>query len=463
MENSRRTFLKTASVGMIAGLAGCGGDGGSDGGDGGSDGGDGNGGGSSDGGTTVGDTDDSEMETVVYLSDRSGMEDIITEIHGAFEEEYPEYEVENVFVPKGGVTEEEQIQQMKAAGNPPDVQFHAGTSIYSYALNGNVAPVTDIIEDTGIPDLMQMDGDSYYVPTSLEPLAGWYRADVFDEQPDTWEVALSESQRITENVDGMNGWAILSGNLTNPDSQLNQYLWGNEVEIFSGPQGSVEVVIDEGDNRERAVEVFEWMKEIEPYGPNANGWSWGEGADAVQQENLASHMGLGALTPLIVSANNPDVAENLELTPWPTPEGTTPSRLAAYTEGHCVRSDGNNTEGGKLLVDFFAKSDYINDFLLGSPGFQFPVKRDNVSDYFAQDNDFLNSQWGQQMEEYLLDNWDRFTTRLATAEDGEPNELGARSVSVATFGQTVEQLVVNDLSPEETVDWMARELRELKE
>jgi multiple sugar transport system substrate-binding protein len=448
MNSRRRDVLKGASVGLVAGFAGCLGGGNGDG---------------SDGGGTTGNGGDSGTETIVYLSDRSGMEDIITEIHDAFEEEHPEYTVENVFVPKGGVTEEEQIQQMKAAGNPPDVQFHAGTSIYSYALNGNLAPVTSTIEDTGIKDMMRMDGESYYVPTSLEPLAGWYRNDIFDEQPSSWDTALSESRRIGDEVEGMKGWAILSGNLTNPDSQLNQYLWGNEVEIFSGPQGSVEVVMDQGENRERAIEVFEWMKEIEQYGPNANGWSWGAGADAVQQGNLASHMGLGALTPLIVSANNMEIAETLELTPWPTPSDVTPSKLAAYTEGHCVRSDGNNTEGGKLFVDFFAKSDMVNEFLLGSPGFQMPMRKDNVSDYFGQDHDFLNSQWGQQMEQYLLDNWDRFQTRLDTADNGEPNELGARSVSVATFGQTVEQLIVNDLSPEETVDWMAKELRALKD
>jgi multiple sugar transport system substrate-binding protein len=323
--------------------------------------------------------------------------------------------------------------------------------------------VTSIIEDTGIKDMMRMDGESYYVPTSLEPLAGWYRNDIFNEQPTSWDTALSESIRIQEDVEGMQGWAILSGNLTNPDSQLNQYLWGNEVEIFDGPQGSVEVVMDEGENREKSIEVFEWMKEIEQYGPNANGWSWPDGADAIQQGNLASHMGLGALTPLIISANNMDIAETLELTPWPTPSDVTPSKLAAYTEGHCVRSDGNNTEGGKLFVDFFAKSDMVNDFLLGSPGFQMPMRKDNVSDYFGQDHEFLNSEWGQQMEQYLLDNWDRFQTRLDTADDGEPNELGARSVSVATFGQTVEQLIVNDLTPEETVDWMAKELRALKD
>ncbi|WP_231188062.1 extracellular solute-binding protein [Haladaptatus sp. DYF46] len=447
---TRRRFLRIAGTGTIVAAAGCTDrpdDGGSDGGENGDGNGGGNGGGNGD-----------QSKKIQYLSDRGDSKDVIDQIISEFEEKH-DYTVEVTYTSKGKSTDE-QLQKMKAAGNPPDIVFDTSADAYRYHRNGNLASVSDAVQGTGLPDPVNVGGESYFAATMVEPLMGWYRNDLFQENPTTWEKWTSEAKRVSEQED-IKGYVVQSGQTNNADTQITQYHWQNGVNLYSGPSDDIEVTIDKGDNRKRAVETYEWIQQMAEYSPNGAGWEWGDAIAALQQENAAAIMSVGGLPILTIASNRPDLVDKLSPTPFPLPSGEKQEKWWAYMEGHVVWKNGKATEGAKKFVDFFSKSDKFMDFVLSAPLFQFPPTKEMLDSDAVKNNETIKQH--PEVLDLVRNNWDAFTSILATGENGQPNIVAADAYGQQVFGQSAEQMLVGGKSPEETVDWVAKKLRGLQE
>lgn len=426
---TRRQFLGTAGATTTLGVAGClGGSGGDNG------------------------------ETIRYLSDRGDSSDVVDDIIAEFEEEY-DYTVEVTYTSRGTSTDEE-LSQMLAAGDPPDLVFDTSADAYRYQRDGDLAPVTEAVQDVGLPDPVNVDGDSYFAPTMVEPLMGWYRSDLYEENPTTFETWQSEAQRLSEEED-IDGFVVPTGGTNHADTFTTQHLWQNDVEIYGGPSDDIEVTIDQGDNRERAEEAYAWLQSMNEYAPNGSGWEWGDGTQALQQENAAALMSVGGLPILTIRENRPDLVENLAPTAYPIPDGNGQDEWWAYMEGHVVRNDGEATEGAQEFARFFSESDRFFDFVLSAPLFQWPPTEELMNDDRMSENEILAEH--QDAVDLVRDNWDAFTTVLATGDEGAPNIVAADAYSNQLLGQSAEQMIVGGQSPAETVDWIAEELRGLQE
>lgn len=427
--HGRRRFLKTAGLATTLSLAGClGGDIGGGGG------------------------------TIRYLSDRGDSKEIIDEIISEFESEH-DYTVDVTYTSKGTSTDQ-QLQKMVAADNPPDIVFDTSADAYRYQRDGDAAPVTEAVQDTGLPDPVNVDGESYFAPTMVEPLMGWYRNDLYEGTPTTWSEWRSEAERISENED-IDGYVVQSGQTNNADTQHTQYLWQNDVQIYDGPADDIHVTLDQGANRERAVETFEWVAEMANYSPNGSGWEWGDGIGALQQENAASLMSVGGLPVLSIAGNRPDLVEKLSPTAFPLADGKQQDKWWAYMEGHVVWQSGENTDGAREFVNFFSRSDKFMDFVLSAPLFQFPPTREQLDSDAVKENETIQEH--PEVMQLVRDNWDAFTSILATGTDGAPNIVAADAYGQQLFGQAADQLLVGGKTPDETVTWLADQLHGLKE
>ena len=438
---SRRRFLQGVGATGLVATAGCVGFGG---------GGNGNGSGNGSGGGGGG--------TITYLSDRGDSKDIIDQIVSEFESEYSEYTVDVTYTSKGTSTDQ-QLQKMVAANNPPDIVFDTSTDAYRYQRDGNLAPVSDAVSSRDLPDPVSVDGESYFAPTMVEPLMGWYRNDLYQENPTTWETWQSEAKRVAEE-EGINGYVVQSGETNNADTQFTQYLWQNDVEIYSGPSDDIQITLDDGENKQRAVQTFEWAQRMAQYSPNASGWEWGDAISALQQENAAAIMSVGGLPILTIMGNRPDLVEKLSPTAFPVPDGKSQDKWWAYMEGHVVWNSGSNTEGAREFVKFFSESDKFLDFVLSAPLFQIPPTKDLLDADAVQNNDVIKDH--QPVMDLVRNNWDAFQSVLATGQDGAPNIVAADAYSQTLFGQAADQMLVGNKSPEETVTWLADQLRGLQ-
>ncbi|WP_158059340.1 ABC transporter substrate-binding protein [Halorussus halophilus] len=396
--------------------------------------------------------------TIRYLSDRGDSRQVIDQIVSDFESQQSEYTVEVTYTAKGTSTDQE-MQKMVAAGNPPDMFFDTSTDAYRFQRNGVLAPVTEAVQGNSLPDPVNVGGESYFAAAIVEPLMGWYRNDIYPENPTTWENWLTEAQRVTENED-IDGYIVQSGQTNNADTQMTQYLWQNDVDIYAGGSDAIEVTVDQGENRQLAIETFEWVSQMAEYSPNGSGWEWGDAIAALQQENAAAGVSVGGLPMLTIMGNRPDLVERFSPMPFPVPQGKAQDKWWSYMEGHLVRNDGNATEGARQFVNFFNSSDRVFDFILSAPLFQFPPSREQLDSEPMQQNETL--QQFPEVVQMVKDNWDSFTSVLATGDDGAPNIVAADAYGNQVFGQAADQLLVGGRSPEETVDWLGEQLRGLQ-
>jgi multiple sugar transport system substrate-binding protein len=459
--STRRRFIQATGVGTVVALAGCtggdGGDGGDGGGGGGGDGGDGGDGGGDGGGGDGGSTGGGGGGTIRYLSDRGDSKQVMDQIIAEFEDQ-SDYEVEMIYTAKGTSSDAE-MQKMVAAGNPPDILFDTSTDAYRLQRDGVLAPLTSAVSDNDLPDPVSVGGESYFAAAIVEPLMGWYRNDIYDENPETWAGWLAAAEEVTAGGD-LDGYIVQSGQTNNADTQMTQYLWQNDVQIYGGPSDNIEVTVDSGDNRAAAIETFEWVQQMAEFSPNGSGWEWGDAIGALQQENAAAGVSVGGLPMLIISGNRPDLVEKFSPMPFPVPDGKAQDKWWAYMEGHLVRNDGQATEGAQEFVNFFNQSEKFFDFVLSAPLFQFPPSRDQLDSDAVKNNETLN-QFPEVLQ-LVKDNWDVFTSVLATGDDGAPNIVAADAYGSQVFGQAADQLLVGGRSPEETVDWLGEKLRSLQ-
>lgn len=440
--------MRMAGAAGVAGLAGCtGGDGG--------DGGDGD---TTTATTTEGTTTATTSQqggTVHFLNDRSSRD--TWEAAASEFNSNSDYDVEITWLPKGTSTNE-QLEKMRAAGNLPALIFETSADCYSETTEGITEPLTEVVEELGVKDTVNVDGESYMVPAVAVPLTMIYRTDVVEGEPRTWSEWQAEAERI-QNQEGQAGYAVPAGR-TNPGStHTNQILWNGGVDAYSGSGSDITVEIDQGQPRERAVAAFEWLQTMNELGPNASGWGWGDFMSAMIQEQLVAWAGLGGLAIQEIQANRPDMMDSFTPAPYPVSDEHESTQWWSYFEGIYSYREAENTEGAKEFLKFFMQSDYYYDFVRNTAPFNYPTSREGLGD-----ERYASAEIFETHPEFLTlveDNWDSMAPVLNTGDDGAPNIVGANAYSQQLYGQAADQLLYGGLSPAETVDWLGEELRAL--
>jgi len=240
---------------------------------------------------------------------------------------------------------------------------------------------------------------------------------------------------------------------------MNQSLWNGGVDLYSGTGTDAEVIFDQGDNRKRAVQTLEWLQQMNELGPQASGWTWGDCISALIQGQLVGWAGLGGLAVQELQANRPELTSKFTPAPYPVASGQDPSQWWSYFEGIYAYKNGDNVKGGKEFIKFFMQSDYYFKYLRQTAPFSFPTSLEAI-----QDERYKSAEIYDTVPEFLdivENNWDQMAPVLNTGDDGKPNALAANAYSQQLFGQGASELLYGNRSPEETVDWLAEQLRNL--
>jgi multiple sugar transport system substrate-binding protein len=428
---TRRQLLGTAGAVAGGGLAGCLG---------------GLGGGTS--------SQSQQGNTVTFLNDRS-----TRKIWEAAAEEFnagSKYSVEITWLPKGTSTNE-QVAKMKAAGNLPALIFESSADCYSQTLNGQTEPLTDVVDDLGVKDTVRVDGESYLVPAVAAPLMMIYRTDIIDGNPRTRKEWQSEAKRIQKQ--GQAAYAVGAGRTNAAATHMNQSLWNGGVDPYNGTGTNIEITLDQGDTRKRAVRTFNWLQQMNKVGPQASGWAWSDFTNALIQGSLVGWAGLAGLAIQNIKANRPDLLSKFTVAPYPIASSQKPTQWWSYFEGMYSYKNAANVKGGKEFIKFFMKSDYYYKYLRRTAPFSFPTSLQGV-----KSNRYSKAKIYDTFPKFLeivKNNWEMMAPVLNTGDNGAPNAVAADAYGQQLYGQAADQLLYGGLSPGETVDWLANELRKL--
>lgn len=392
--------------------------------------------------------------TVTFLNDRSARD-----VWEAAAEEFnsgSDYTVEITWLPKGTSTNE-QVAQMQSAGNLPALIFETSADCYSETREGLTEPLTGVVDELGVEDPVNIDSESYMVPVVANPLMMIYRSDIVEGDPRTREEWQSEAERI-QNQEGQAAYGVAAGRTNAAATHMNQSLWNGGVDPYSGTGTNIEITLDEGSNRKRAIDTFEWLQGMNELGPQASGWGWSDFSGALIQESLVGWAGLG-LGVQEIQANRPDLLPQFTAAPYPVASGQEPTQWWSYFEGIYSYKNADNVEGGKEFIKFFLDSDYYYEFLRQTAPFSFPTSLEGI-----QDNRYSRAEIYNTLPAYLEvveNNWDMMASVLNTGNNGAPNAIAANAYSQQLYGQAADQLLYGNRSPEETVNWLANQLRNL--
>ena len=169
-----------------------------------------------------GKTEENEQVVIKYGLWDSVQEPVFRELIAQFEKENPNIKVEIENTPFSQYWTK--LQTSSTGGAAPDVVWMSGANIMTYASNGMLLPLDEMIaKDSiemdkyvkGVTDLYNYEGKQYAMPKDLDSIALWYNKKLFDEagveyptNDWTWEDMKKAAIKIQSTLDGVYGVAI---------------------------------------------------------------------------------------------------------------------------------------------------------------------------------------------------------------------------------------------------------------
>lgn len=454
---SRRRFITTsATAGSVIALAGCAGDGaepgdGGDGGDGGGESGDGGDGGSTGGG--------SPTELVFWHQEgvphRAEQFQAYTD---RFNEEHDDVQAEVQSQTWGEVFSK--LTSALEAGNEPDFMFSLPAFTMQFQSRGHLVDLSDVVSDIQSEHSMdenaitpfQYDGGTWGVPMWDMVFLNHYRTDTLGETstwpPQNWEEWLQAASEVT----GDDQYGIVLPAASNLWTTENLYnLMVNKDSYVYGPDGGIMF-----DTRE-TVEVLDFYKRMfnQASPPGATGWGWGEWETSLLQGTAQSTTGFSSWMRRLTET---EYADSFGAMQQPYPEDGNPGSVH-YTNDIMAFNENKKDAIGTFVKWLHSEGTYGEWLANTEPTLYLPVTET------GQNSDgFWNHDVVSQYEESVR-------TQIEALPDASlygfrdihtENDLYIPSMgtleSSNVLADVVQQLIVNDRSPEEAASWGQSEI-----
>ena len=268
----------------------------------------------------------------------------------AFNAAHDDIQIKLTVVP--GDAWEQKLKAAQAAGNAPDMYTMNYSAVPMKARNGELAPITELIEQAAWDDLdprffdaVTVDGDQYAYPLLYEPSALLlYRTDYFEAAgldptapPTTWEELIDTGLALkAANAD------VVPFQIAQNAVELSWTTWSSQY----GTAGHLPISDDwstaEADDS-AYTPLFQFYQDLyaqgviapQPLSPYGDAVPLGEGTLAMMQN--------GSWGISLLINEYPDVIENLGVAAAPTIDGD-PTRTSATLGGWTIGVDAKSDQ-----------------------------------------------------------------------------------------------------------------------
>lgn len=323
-----------------------------------------------------------------------------------YEEENPNVTVE--IVSAGWDELNSRIVQLYQAGEAPDMMMMGSRSIRQFAEEGvleDLAPyMTDEYLETRIDNVMesaQVGGTQYGIPLALSSRALFYRSDLIEQAPTTWEELLETAQTVSAEQ-GMYGFAIPT-DIGNGAHELMSFIYQNEGRVVD-ENGEFTV------NSDANVETLEYLalfNEQEGVIPNVVETDRDEQIQMFNNGDLAMYIsGSWEKEELDSGGLDYGVAE--------LPEGEVKA-VNLVTDSYGISSISENKEAAWDFIEFMGTEEIqrsISESYNWMPVTQAELDDERFQDDFMQP--FLNIM-EHGVAEPAVPNWDQFNESFLIA------------------------------------------------
>jgi multiple sugar transport system substrate-binding protein len=467
MDESRRRFLRRAGVAAAATttLAGCSGGGG--------------GGGSGGGGGGGGGTPAGEQRTI--SGDKGEVHFLSAENSSAFKQYYQKwaerfseetgYGVRLEFVGVGS-SQSARISRLLQAGDPPELTTTAPEKGGGLALQGVLADLSDQAQwmeelygyDFNEDFLFSLQGNQYVVPIWVNMTMDWYRVSTWEEEAGmaprepTWDEFL-EGVQATDGAGERRGTCVPAGQTLMATEYYIDHMFQNGGQIFERNGDTVEIVMDQGENRQLTKEVLEYIGQLNDVSVDGSGYGYGPQIESYWSEQVNEVKYFGARPLQQAVANNEAVAEDTGLM---HPPSNAEQTHQAFSEGWVMFDAADNKEGAREFVQFMSRPEPLYELLHIAPLHNLPPFPAAVDDEEFLDNEFIDT-WVRPNDHIRIEDVVKMveTAKTLVGETDPNNALASPVFSESTFGNMLFNYLHGDMSIDEAIDQAGDRSREV--
>ena len=258
-------------------------------------------------------------------------------------------------------------------GTPDDVfSWFAGYRMNFFAAQGLASPIDDVWDKIGsnFPESIKNaskadDGHYYFVPLYNYPWVMNYRKSVFDahgyQVPATWDDLIALCKKMK--ADGLtpisftdkDGWPAM-GTFDILNMRMNGYQF--HVDLMAHKESWTDP---------KVVAVFDQWKQLFPYySSGANGLTWEEGAQALQNKKAGMmFLGAGQVGQQFTKVNLPDL--KFFAFPQIDPAYDIDSGIDAPIDGFMMSKNPKNKAGATKFLEFLGTARAESVYLASDP------------------------------------------------------------------------------------------------
>ncbi len=175
--------------------------------------------------------------------DQPGQQDAIAKLVAPFEKEHPDIDVQ--FQSVGWDEAYQKITTSMLAGDAPDILYIGGRWIAPFSQLGGLLPLDDYVDQakkdsfpSGVLQGNEFQGKLMGLPVAFSTKALYYRTDLIDAPPTTWDELLADAQKVTADHPDVFGIGISGAAHVSTTSQFFTYLYQAGGQVFDS-QGNV--------------------------------------------------------------------------------------------------------------------------------------------------------------------------------------------------------------------------------
>jgi len=366
-----------------------------------------------------------------------------------------------------GLSIRERITQLVQSGNPPDIAMLGMETAATMFLEGALADHTEVVEswedqwDEDVPDRFRIfdeDGRDQWLPMWGSPMMNWYRADVFDEPPTTWELELSQAEEHDEGAGGTRGAMVPLGDGVLSNWDVYSYGFGNGARSVEWDGDSLQVVIDDDDNLGKWIEVFDHLEQLFQFSADNLDVTAGQRIEALPGE-FAYQVPFPGARPKFAS-ENVDFGASVRPTRFATPDGD--GTVGGGFQGHGMFAD-SNTDVATEFLKFWALPENNMGFYIADPIHNGPLLESVRQHETYQDMiDNLPDHW--QIPDDLT--WEYFGDDWAGGMDysmevSPPNPFAGRILGSSEFHNMKRDILVEGRDKEEAIVDRAQNIQDI--
>jgi ABC-type glycerol-3-phosphate transport system substrate-binding protein len=352
----------------------------------------------------------------------------------------------------------QRLTQLIQAGDPPELVQQPSALAVFYGQE-SLAPVNEAV--SGFRDQwgelqdnvrIQLDGDDYFAPLWRATSEYWYRDDVVDTHPETWDDLLTAAENA-DGTDGLAGTFSAHGQTICVDLEVLGWGYSNGARTLEWDGDQVTEALTS--YQEEWVEVLEFFDQLYEYSPDAADAGCSEQINAIADGISATGFYPGARPKIQAIRREREFAGDVRAALQPSKE----SHVTYGDPEGLMTFQGSNTDAAQTFIEFLYQPDYYLDILMITPLHNSPPKAvadtDQMQSRFDEE---LPDAWTQEDIDRTIERNDYISN--PAIETSPPNKIGRVVLNSQVLSQMKFQTVIEGVDPETAIQNAAAELDE---